>query len=235
MKSAFRSHTSWHETNAQAKKQPERESLDPGFLFQRDGSRLPRLRTGRCVPPPVLQKDWSAYLSPVCTASPTAPLRQQVRGTAPKGALILGFCGELPETVEVDAMPTLIEKNRELKRLLLPSGEEIEFIESEDLDFARMEALPCHPNGMQFTAFDKAGNILADDVVYSLGRGVIVSEKDWGDSASGVFVNIFYPFDSAKELLEHCTTTKLAIADLILANEACYRPEAETSSRLGAI
>jgi len=157
------------------------------------------------------------------------------KGHGTDGALILGFCGEYPETVDVDAMPLLLEKVRSSNSIRLPGGNEIEFIESRDLDFARMKALPRHPNGMQFTAFDGAGAIIAEDVIYSLGGGFIVSEKDWGDGSAGVFVDVPYPFESAKDLLEHCQKTKLSIADLILANETAYRPEAETRARLDAI
>ncbi|MFK7850873.1 MAG: L-serine ammonia-lyase [Akkermansiaceae bacterium] len=157
------------------------------------------------------------------------------KGHGTDGALILGFCGEYPETVDVDAIPKILEQVRDSKLLLLAGIREIEFIEARDLDFHRVKALPRHPNGMQFTAFDVEGNIISEDVVYSLGGGFIVSEKDWGENSSGIFVDIPYPFENAKDLLEHCQKTKLSISDLILANEACYRPEAETRSRLDAI
>ncbi|QTN31370.1 L-serine ammonia-lyase [Akkermansiaceae bacterium] len=157
------------------------------------------------------------------------------KGHGTDGALILGFCGELPETVDVDAMPELLETIRAGKRLKLPDGREIGFTEKDDLDFARMKALPRHPNGMQFTAFDEAGTILAEDVVYSLGGGFILSEKDWEKTPAGAPVNIPYPFESAKDLLDHCIASKLSISGLILANEAAYRPEAETRARLDAI
>ncbi len=155
------------------------------------------------------------------------------KGHGTDGALILGFCGELPETVDVDVMPKLLENIRRTNSIRLPCEREIKFVESRDLDFARMKALPLHPNGMQFTAFDHDGNIIAEDVVYSLGGGFIISEKDWGKSASSVVVP--FPFDNAKDLLDHCEKSKLSISDLILANEAAYRPEAETRARLDAI
>jgi L-serine dehydratase len=44
-----------------------------------------------------------------------------------------------------------------------------------------------------------------------------------------------FPFENAKDLLDHCIKRKLSIADLILANEAAYRPEEETRTRLDAI
>jgi len=44
-----------------------------------------------------------------------------------------------------------------------------------------------------------------------------------------------YPFESAGELLAHCGANQLSIAELVLANEAAYRPEAETRARLDAI
>jgi L-serine dehydratase len=155
------------------------------------------------------------------------------KGHGTDGALILGFCGELPEAIDVDEMPLMLERIRGNKRIQLPGGREIEFIESRDLDFARMKALPRHPNGMQFTAFDETGGIVAEDVIYSLGGGFIISEKDWGKITTSVVVP--FPFDSAKDLLDHCGNTQQSISDLILANEAAYRPEAETRARIDAI
>ena len=157
------------------------------------------------------------------------------KGHGTDGALILGFSGELPETVDVDAMPNLLENIRLGKSLRLPDGRQVGFTEARDLDFARMKALPRHPNGMQFTAFDEAGSIIAEDVVYSLGGGFIVSEKDWDAGTAGSPVNVPYPFDSAQDLLDHCERAKLSISALILANEAAFRPEAETRARLDAI
>ncbi|MDS6051917.1 hypothetical protein RLF66_00770, partial [Streptococcus pneumoniae] len=41
-----------------------------------------------------------------------------------------------------------------------------------------------------------------------------------------------YPFRSAAELLDHCAAHGLSISQLMLANEAAWRPEAETRSGL---
>lgn len=50
------------------------------------------------------------------------------KGHGTDGALILGFCGELPETVDVDAMPKLLENIRRDKTLLLPGGRGEHFV-----------------------------------------------------------------------------------------------------------
>lgn len=44
------------------------------------------------------------------------------KGHGTDGALILGFCGELPETVDVDAMPKLLDNIRRNNTLRLPGG-----------------------------------------------------------------------------------------------------------------
>jgi L-serine dehydratase len=47
----------------------------------------------------------------------------------------------------------------------------VAFNEMDDLKFFRRETLPLHANGLRFTAFDAAGDVLAQRVYYSVGGG----------------------------------------------------------------
>ncbi|WP_367870269.1 L-serine ammonia-lyase [Luteolibacter sp. Populi] len=155
------------------------------------------------------------------------------KGHGTDAAILLGFQGEEPETVEIDSIPEKLAAIRRGK-LRTPWGTDIVFDEKADLDFKRLKPLPLHPNGMHFTALDAAGAPFADEVIYSLGGGFIASEAEMQHPVRAE-VAIPHPFISAAELMANCTRTGLSIASLLLENEAAFRPEAETRNRLDAI
>ncbi len=157
------------------------------------------------------------------------------KGHGTDRAILLGLTGELPESVDIDAIPTILKACKETHTLTLPNGRQIAFDPSKDMDFSRMKALPRHPNGMHFTALNEADEIIAEDVIYSLGGGFIISDNDWDAATHQHSKTLPYPFDNAKELLEHCAEQKKSVSEIVMANECAYRPEAETRERLDAI
>lgn len=157
------------------------------------------------------------------------------KGHGTDRAILLGLTGELPESVEIDAIPSVIQTCQETRILTLPGGRSITFDPSKDMDFSRMKALPRHPNGMHFTALDEAGEIIAEDVIYSLGGGFIISDNDWDTAAHQESKRIPFPYENAKELLAHCADQKKSVSDIVIENESAFRPEAETRARLDAI
>lgn len=155
------------------------------------------------------------------------------KGHGTNNAIMLGFLGEEPETIEIEEIPALLETIRR-GSIKAPWGAELPFDEKLDLDFKRIKPLPIHPNGMHFTALNSSGEVLVDEVIYSLGGGFIASEDEIKNPRSSN-LNVTYHFTSAVELMEHCKKTGLSVASLILANEGAYRPESETRARLDAI
>ncbi len=79
------------------------------------------------------------------------------KGHGSDKAVLLGLAGHEPDTVDVDAIPALLATLRQGGRLALLGRHEIGFVEKDDLRFFRREALPCHANGLRFTAFAAAG------------------------------------------------------------------------------
>jgi L-serine dehydratase len=155
------------------------------------------------------------------------------KGHGTDSAILLGFAGEEPETIAIDSISARLAAIRS-GTLTTPWGSTLEFNEKTDLDFKRLKPLPLHPNGMHFTALGADGSILADAVIYSLGGGFIASEAEM-KSPPAVAITVPYPFANAAELMNHCERTGLAIDALLLANEAAFRPEAETRAKLDAI
>jgi L-serine dehydratase len=148
-------------------------------------------------------------------------------------AILLGLVGEVPEEVQTSAIEPLLEEIRESRTLKLRGIRDIPFNEPADLLFHNDQTLPGHPNGMRFQAFDANGTCLLCQVYYSVGGGFIVLEGE--GLAAAADLRVPYPFSSAEELLAICETSGLSIAQLMLANEAALRSEAEVRERIRRI
>ena len=149
-------------------------------------------------------------------------------------AIVLGFLGEAPETVEIDSIDSRMETIRLSKQLLTPWGMTLAFDEKGDLDFKRLKPLPLHPNGMHFQALDAHDEVIAEEVFYSLGGGFIATENELKNPASDEVV-IPHPFTSAAELMKICEATGLSVSGVVWANESVFRPIEETRARLDAV
>src|SRR5207237_378826 len=76
------------------------------------------------------------------------------KGHGTDKAVLLGLAGHEPDTVDVEAIPGLLDAMRTTRRLRLAGVHEIAFDPPADLIFHRRETLPFHANGMRFAAFD---------------------------------------------------------------------------------
>ena len=153
------------------------------------------------------------------------------KGHCTDRAVLMGLEGEVPRTLEPATVEARLERIRVAGRLKLLGEREINFDEPMDLLFHKEQILPRHPNGMRFSAFDGAGEVLLSETFYSIGGGFIV-RGDEPDGQDGASVDVPFPFDNAAELLEQCRRHKLAIHQLVLANEEVWRPAEETRTRL---
>ncbi|MCQ4225792.1 L-serine ammonia-lyase [Stutzerimonas stutzeri] len=154
------------------------------------------------------------------------------KGHGSDKAVLLGLEGEHPESVDTDSIPARLATIRERGELRLLGEHPIPFDSWAQLAFIR-RPLPFHPNGLIFRAFDAAGLQLCSREYYSVGGGFVVDEQAAGsDRIVEDATALAYPFRSAAELLDHCAAHGLSISQLMLANEAAWRPEAETRSGL---
>ncbi|MCD1637689.1 L-serine ammonia-lyase [Pseudomonas stutzeri] len=170
----------------------------------------------------------------------TASLRVELYGSlgaTGKGhgsdkAVLLGLEGEQPESVDTDSIPARLATIRERGELQLLGRHPIPFDSKAQLAFIR-RPLPFHPNGMVFRAFDAAGLQLRSREYYSVGGGFVVDEQAAGSDRIVEDATVLaYPFHSAAELLDHCAAQDMSISQLMLANEASWRPEAATRDGL---
>lgn len=151
-------------------------------------------------------------------------------------AIIFGFMGEMPDTVDVHTMPQREAAVSHNQQLTLPGGKTISFDPKTDLDFHRLQPLPLHPNGMHFSARDKNGEILHEQIIYSLGGGFIATEHELENPPKkGNTIPGPHPFDNGDDLLEISQSLGCSIAEIMLANENAFRPEKQTRAALDKI
>jgi len=151
-------------------------------------------------------------------------------------AVMLGLEGEAPETVDTAGVPERLQRIRAAGHLQLLGRRPLRFVEKDHLILHRRKSLPHHPNGMRFSAFGAAGRELRAAVYYSIGGGFVVDEAAFGaDRIKPDETVLAYPFTTAAELLRHCGTHRLAISEVMLANEQAWRSETEIRRGLLAI
>jgi L-serine dehydratase len=148
-------------------------------------------------------------------------------------AVVLGLCGEEPQTVDPGSAVRLLEDLRNKAVLKLLGKHAIPFSEADDILFHRDRVLPCHSNGMTFTLFNAAQEVVRTENFYSIGGGFVVAEEDSTQANSPVYFP--HPFHSAAELLGLCTQLNLSIWELMLKNESELRSENEVCSGIDRI
>lgn len=77
--------------------------------------------------------------------------------------------------------------------------------------------LPFHPNGMKFEAFDSEGNMMVDEVVYSIGGGDIVREGESRRPAHNV-----YEMSTIREILDWCDKNGMSYWEYV---DRCEGPD----------
>jgi L-serine dehydratase len=161
------------------------------------------------------------------------------KGHGSDRAVLLGLLGLEPDTVDVDAVPGLMDRVRGSGELLLAGEHPIAFKERDDLLFYRTP-LPFHANGMRFIAFDSAGNELGNRVFYSVGGGFVVSDEVAADGSKARVIApdatvLPMPYGSAAELLALTRQHGCSIAAVMRTNERHWRADAEIDAGLLSI
>jgi L-serine dehydratase len=154
------------------------------------------------------------------------------KGHATDTAVLLGLSGWLPERVDPNDIPGLVEQIRTSGTLKLGGVHQIAFDEPADLVFRMGEFLPGHANAMRFAADYDDGKRF-ERTYFSIGGGAIRAEDAKAPERPNVAVP--HPFSSAEQLLEIGEATGLSIADIMWANEEAFRSRAETTEFADAV
>lgn len=132
-------------------------------------------------------------------------------------AIIMGLAGNLPDSVDIDAIPDFIRNVETQGRLALANGRhEVSFPMASSMNF-HPDNLLLHENGMRITAL--AGDtVLYSLTYYSIGGGFIVDEARFGQTEDSPAA-VPYPYRSAADLQRHCHETGLSLSGLMMQNE----------------
>jgi L-serine dehydratase len=148
-------------------------------------------------------------------------------------AVLLGLEGEDPETVDTTHAVARVEALRQQHSLTVHGTHRIAFDPADDLIMHRRKALPAHPNGMTFEAFDADGASLRHRTYYSVGGGFVVDDTAAGaDRVVEDSTALPYPFTTGAELLAACAESGRSVAEVMLANELRWRTEPELRAAL---
>jgi L-serine dehydratase len=155
------------------------------------------------------------------------------KGHGSDKAVMLGFEGDLPESVDTTTVDQRLESIRDQQQLNLLGRHSIRFVEKDNLIMHKRQSLPFHSNGMTFSARDQQGDELHRATYYSVGGGFIVDETASGSDRIKQDDTILpYPFLSAVNLLIHCANNNMRISDIMMENEKVWRDEEEIRTGL---
>ena len=154
------------------------------------------------------------------------------KGHASDRAVMLGLLGMHPSTLDPDSCEGLIKDLTDKKIIERDGLPKILFNPDEDIVFDYGPPLEGHANGMIFKAKDEEGNDLLERTYYSVGGGFVYSEEELLHLEERVeekekALDVPYPFNDAKELLEMSKVSGLTIAEMKVKNEISLRSEQE--------
>jgi L-serine dehydratase len=148
----------------------------------------------------------------------------------------MGLEGHMPNQIDPDIIPDALARIRSEKKIRLLGKHEIAFDEKNDLIMNKRQKLPFHTNGMRFTAYDAAGEVLATRDYYSVGGGFVVNQDEAAeDRIVADTTELPYPFHSGAQLLQQCEAHGMTMAQLMFANEHAWRSTAEIQQGLREI
>ncbi|WP_087017447.1 L-serine ammonia-lyase [Thaumasiovibrio subtropicus] len=148
-------------------------------------------------------------------------------------AIIMGLADNLPDTVNIDSIPSYIKRVEETETLVVGDNEHtVAFPREGGMNF-HSHNLELHENGMQIHAWIGDEKVYSK-TYYSIGGGFIVDEEHFGVEEE-VTTQVPYEFSSAAELVELCKDNAISISSLVMANERMFRNQDEIKAQYAKI
>lgn len=155
------------------------------------------------------------------------------KGHATDNAIIMGLAGNVPETVDIDMIPIMLDKIRATNKLCIgASQKEVNFDGEGGIAFSN-EFHPAHENTMSLTAYC-GEEIVLTKAYCSIGGGFVVP-ADEIDKRCDTHQPVPYPFPTADALLRLCNQHDLSIPELAMANEVEAHGEEAVRAHLAKV
>ncbi|TGN45826.1 L-serine ammonia-lyase [Paracoccus liaowanqingii] len=161
------------------------------------------------------------------------------KGHATDRATILGLAGFTPASMDMEAAEAALAENRATGRLTPPGLPPLAFDPDRDLRFDYDTVLPGHANGMTLQATDAQGDVLFQQIYYSIGGGFVMTDAELAargsEDRTDAAASVPFPFASAAEMLQMAEKSGKSIARMKAANELCFRGQADLDAGLAGI
>ncbi|MBI3523868.1 MAG: L-serine ammonia-lyase [Betaproteobacteria bacterium] len=144
-------------------------------------------------------------------------------------AILLGLCGEQPDSVDIAAIEPLLQRIYTSASLPVLGQYPVPFEVSKHLLFLKGTSLPQHPNGMRFCARDAGGGVSLESIYFSTGGGFIATEAELALPPAPAQPPR-HDYRSAEQLLALCRAHNKSIGEIAFENELALR-DAETINR----
>jgi len=152
------------------------------------------------------------------------------KGHATDRAVILGLAGFLPDSFDNQAAEAAlqdIDARHQIQPADLPP---LAFNPKTDLIFDYDNPLPGHANAMTLHALDASGDVILQEIYYSIGGGfVLTADELANDTGPKVPTNVPYPFQTGHEMIEMAERSGKTIAQMKWDNELSANSHPELS------
>lgn len=151
-------------------------------------------------------------------------------------AVILGLSGEVPESIPVESIDTILAQVVDSQKIQLDGHHSVNFPKDNAIIYHYKKTLPAHSNAMTLFAYQD-DNTLLEQTYYSIGGGFVVQDCDFEkekDKALSLHdsINIPHFFSSAAQLLEQTQSKGLSISTIMMNNEKCLNDEVTIRTKL---
>lgn len=162
------------------------------------------------------------------------------RGHATDKAVLLGFMGEKPETVDTVKAHKTLNEAEEAEKLPIMGGRVIDYAPYQDITFSPDHVAQYHTNGLQLAAYGADGEKLLERRFYSVGGGFVV-EADADDFehvtekaelSSHEETKLPYNYANAAEMVAMARQADISLAQLVRANERVRRSDKDIDAAL---
>ncbi len=157
------------------------------------------------------------------------------KGHATDRAIFLGLMGFIPASLDPAKVAEYEAALMAEKHLHHDQLGKMRFDPETDLIFDYDVILPDHTNGMQFYAYDAAGETILHEIYYSIGGGFIRRADEMQDQDTTETPRHPHPFTTAAEMLEMGAASGLSIAEMQRQNEIAYQTAEELDAFITSI
>ncbi|MFU8898271.1 MAG: L-serine ammonia-lyase [Roseinatronobacter sp.] len=144
-------------------------------------------------------------------------------GHATDRAVILGLAGFTPEDYDAARAEQVLAQITASGQISAAGLGRLTFAPKTDLIFDYDTKLAGHANGLRLMATDRQGDVIAQEIYYSIGGGFVVTEGELTAPPGKSDADYPYPFETAAQMLAMARDSGKSIAAMKRANELATR------------